>query len=173
MTIYASDVLRVGAGGLGLLLSAVGSGAVVGSMLLLSVFSGVRQVGRVFIGAGLVCAAALVIFAFSRNFAVSFAAAFVMGLCQAAWGALGNTIVQLAAPSQLRGRVLSVHVLVTRAFDYVSGFQSGLLIGLFSPVPAVLMGSVVMAAALVGVGLRVRSLRTFRLPARGKETVAS
>ncbi len=92
VTIFARDVLGVGAQGFGLLLAGQGAGAILGTAAL--VLAGdVRRKGLVMIGAGSVYAAAMVSFAWSRSFQLSVA------------GLVNDGVADMVAanPARLRG----------------------------------------------------------------------
>jgi predicted MFS family arabinose efflux permease len=161
LTIFARDVLEVGAPGLGALLSAVGVGSLVGSVLLIAARGAAEHTGRLFLVSAAVYAVSLAAFGFSRVFVVSLLASFVLGLSGAGLSALGNTIVQLASPEWLRGRVLSIHVLVTRGGDALSAFEAGLAISLLGPTLAVVGSAAALLVSVVAIGARVASLRVF------------
>jgi hypothetical protein len=92
---------------------------------------------------------------------VAVAAGFALGFTQAGWGALGNSIVQFASPDSLRGRVLGVHVLVTRGFDALSALQAGLLVSLLGPPLAVTLAACALGITLVTTLARAPGLRAF------------
>lgn len=94
-TIFARDVLGVGAQGLGLMLSAVGAGALLGIGGLV-VAGDVRRKGLFMIVAGSVYATALLLFAWSRSFPLTVAILVCLGVADASSGAMRNTVVQLA-----------------------------------------------------------------------------
>ena len=161
LTIFARDVLGVGAPGLGALLSAVGIGSLVGSVLLIAARGAAEHTGRLFLVSAGAYAASLAAFGFSRVFVVSLLASFGLGLSGAGLSALGNTIVQLASPEWLRGRVLSIHILVTRGGDALSAFEAGLAISVLGPTLAVVGSAATVLLAVLAVGARVTSLRAF------------
>jgi MFS family permease len=161
LTIFARDVLVVGAPGLGALLSAIGIGSLVGSVLLIGHRGAAEQTGRLFLVSSAAYAASLGVFGGSRVVAVSLVAMFVLGVSAAGLSSLGNTIVQLASPEWLRGRVLSIHILVTRGGDALSAFEAGLAVSLLGPTLAVVGSACLLLIAVVGIGGRVVSLRRF------------
>jgi MFS family permease len=161
LTIFARDVLVVGAPGLGALLSAVGVGSLVGSVVLIAARGTAEHTGRLFLVSAAAYAASLAAFGVSRVFVVSLLASFVLGLSGAGLSALGNTIVQLASPEWLRGRVLSIHVLVTRGGDALSAFEAGLAVSLLGPTLAVVGSAAALLLSVVVIGVRVASLRVF------------
>ena len=105
--IFATNVLHVGASGFGLLMSAPGIGATVGSLFLASV-------NKLRVGTRSICACVfgfasfLTLFAFSHSFVFSIFALTMVGFCQLGERALTNTVIQMDTPQNLLGRVLSL-----------------------------------------------------------------
>jgi len=105
--IFATDVLRVGPTGFGLLMSAPGIGATAAALTLASVNKlrvGTRSICLCVIG----FAVSLTLFAFSHSFVLSLVFLAMVGFCQIGERALTNTAIQLATPQELLGRVLSL-----------------------------------------------------------------
>jgi MFS family permease len=104
---FATDILHVGPTGFGMLNSAPGLGATVAALALASVSKfrvGTRSICTCVIG----FAFFLVLFAFSGSFVLSLTLLAMVGFCQIAERALTNTAIQMATPSNLLGRVLSL-----------------------------------------------------------------
>src|SRR5437867_1230735 len=156
VTIFARDVLGAGAEGLGVLLSAIGAGAIAG-MVLLVVVGDVRRKGLFMIFAGLLYAAALLVFAWSRSFALSVAVLVLLGFADATWGTMRNAIAQLAAADAYRGRVMSLIVIVSRGLTNASQLQTGVT-------TALVVGAVVAAVAARAERLRHFSAAAPRRP---------
>jgi len=105
--IFATNILSVGPGGFGVLMSAPGVGATLAALVLASVKKmrvGIRWICVAVLG----FAASLALFAFSHSFILSFVFLAGVGFCQIAERALSNTAIQLETPSHLLGRVLSL-----------------------------------------------------------------
>lgn len=160
LTVFARDILGVGAQGLGLLLSAVGAGAIVGTVSLV-LLGDVRKKGLVMLAAGVLYAAAMLLFAWSRAYAASAAILFCLGLADAVWGAMRNTIAQLAADDAYRGRVMSLIIITTRGFTQVSQVQIGISIALFGAPLAATLGAAAVGATVLAVGAQGTRLRSF------------
>src|SRR5581483_11428012 len=126
MPVFADDVLGVGPGGLGLLMSAPGLGAVVGSFALVG-RGDVRAKGRFLLVTGGLFGLSMIVFALSRDFLLSLAALVVVGCMDAVYGAMRNTIVQLASPEAFRGRVASVQTVAQRGLGPGGNFVTGSL----------------------------------------------
>jgi MFS family permease len=105
--IFATNILHLGATGFGILMSAPGFGATLAALFLASVRKmrvGLRWICAFVLG----FAFSLTLFAFSHSFVLSFAFLAMVGFCQIAERALSNTAIQMEAPSNLLGRVLSL-----------------------------------------------------------------
>jgi MFS family permease len=108
--LFAQSVLHRGAAGYGLLLAALGGGALLAAVTL--AFGGrVPRVGRVVVAA-LLFALLELAFAASRSFPLSMALLALAGFAMIMFTATANTICQTNTPPELRGRVMSIYVLL-------------------------------------------------------------
>ncbi len=105
--IIARDMLNVGPGLMGVLLSAEGIGAMVGAIAIASLGQ-FRYQGRVYIAGTMLAMVSLLVFSFSRHYGISIALLVVLGLGAAAFGTMQATIVMLAARTEMRGRALGI-----------------------------------------------------------------
>ena len=112
---YARDVLRVGAQGFGLLEASWGLGVLVGAVWLLSL-GNVRRKGRMVITAAVLFGASMIIFGFSREFFLSLAMMFMLGLAPPFWIAGIRTILQTTIPDEMRGMVMAVFLLALQFY---------------------------------------------------------
>jgi MFS family permease len=151
--VFAQDILHVGAGGGGVLRSAQGIGATV-TALLLTQFPLQRHVGRrLFMAVGLFGVAAIV-FGLSRDYWLSFAALLVLGAADMVSVYIRGTLVPLATPDELRGRVTAVESVFIGASNELGMFVAGSGGALLGPVAAVLVGgSMTLLVTLSWVGL--------------------
>jgi len=111
MPVFAKKSLEVGTVQLGMLLAAPGFGAVIGS---LAVASAGRREGRgnlLFISAA-IAAAGLLAFSVSPLFLVALPLLAILGMANAFFMTLNNTIVLGRAPAELRGRIMSAVIVV-------------------------------------------------------------
>jgi predicted MFS family arabinose efflux permease len=160
VTIFARDVLHVGPEGLGLLLSAVGAGAIAGTIVLIGTGE-LRRKGAIMIGAGLTYAAAMLAFSASTSFALSIAALFVLGIADSFWGAMRNTIIQLAATDAFRGRITSLVTFTSRGLTNAGQIETGAMVAVAGPPLAGAINALVIGAVVIAVGLRSARLRDF------------
>jgi MFS family permease len=106
MPVFARDVLQAGPETYGLLLSAAGIGALFGGLLVASMSSGRR--GRVLMLGTLLAPFVLLAFAWSRALPLAIGTLVLMGIGTALLNTLNATLLQLHAPNEMRGRVMSI-----------------------------------------------------------------
>jgi MFS family permease len=109
---------------LGLLLSAVGIGAVTGAFLVASLPERARR-GRWLTLGNLGLPILLLAFVNSQFFTLSLFLMVLVGLGQVFQNTLANTLLQITAPDNLRGRVMSQYSLVTQGMHQLGGLQAG------------------------------------------------
>jgi MFS family permease len=157
VTIIGRDVLGVGPEGLGALLAADGVGALVGIAILLTVGPRARP-GRFVIVTTMAYAGALVGFAAAREYAVAFAALVLAGMFDTLVATTRNSIMQLVAPPEMRGRVIGNHGLVVRGLPPLAQAQSGFVAGLIGGPWAIVAASAALAAGSIVAGRTNRAL---------------
>jgi MFS family permease len=106
---FARDVLGTDSAGLGVLMSSVGVGALVGNVFL-STRGRVRQRGRLVILATLAWMAAIALVGFTRWLPLTVASLVLVGACSAVSMALVAALLLGATPESLRGRVMGVRM---------------------------------------------------------------
>ena len=106
-TVYARDVLDVGARGYGYLLGAYGVGSLTGSVLI-AVLGRITPVSRVIVIDSIVFGTGMIIFAFSRSIYLSLACAYFMGITAMVWTIAMTTVLQTSVDEDMRGRVMSM-----------------------------------------------------------------
>ena len=152
LPIYARDILAVGPEGLGLLRSAPAAGAVV-TALLLTHHPVTRQVGRTLFLVVAIFGAGTILFGLSTHFLLSLAALAVLGGADVVSVFIRSTIVPLATPDTMRGRVTAVEMVFIGASNELGAFESGVAAALLGTVPAVVFGGI---ATLVICALWIR-----------------
>lgn len=148
LPIYARDILHAGPAGLGLLRSAPAVGAVLVA-LVQARHPPARHAGLQLFGAVTVFGAATLVFAFSTSFTLTLAMLVVLGASDMVSVNIRSSLVQLATPDSMRGRVSAVNMLFVGASSELGAFESGAAASLLGTVPAVALGGI---ATLVVVG---------------------
>lgn len=130
---FTADVFGAGAGGLALLTSTVGAGAVVGGLWLAG-RGDPHGLTRIALNSTAVLALALLVFVSTDSLWLAMPALAVTGVGMVVTGVGMQTLLQLSVAGSMRGRVLSLYGLI---------FRGG---------PA--LGALIMGTASDGVGLR-------------------
>jgi len=139
--IFASDILHTGPRGLGMLRAAPAAGAVTMS-LLMARFPFRRHAGaRLFICVS-IFGAATVVFGYSRSLALSLVALFVAGAADSISVIIRGSLLQLATPPEMRGRVSAVNSLFIGASNELGEFESGLTAQWWGAVRATVFGGI-------------------------------
>lgn len=111
---------------LGLLLTAVGIGAVLAALFVASLPSQTRRGWWLTLGS-IGFPAGLILFAFSRSFLLSLGLMFLVGFFFVLQNALANTLLQIHTPDAYRGRVMAVYSMTTQGMMRLGGLQAGIM----------------------------------------------
>ena len=141
LPIFADRVLHAGPHGLGLLRAMPSLGALTVSMTLLT-HPLRRNVGKKMLVCVAIFGAATIVFGLSRNIWLSCAALLLVGASDMISVVVRSSILQLATPSEMRGRVSSVNWLFLGASNELGEFESGLTAHWWGAVRAVVIGGV-------------------------------
>ena len=141
MPIFAEDILHVGPSGLGMLRAAPAIGALTVSILLTWKPMRRRAGSRMLFCVGLY-GAATVVFGLSRNLILSLAALLVVGAADMVSVVVRASLIQLATPQQMRGRVSAVNYLFIGASNEFGDFESGVTAQWWGAVRAVVVGGI-------------------------------
>jgi len=141
MPIFAQEILHTGPRGLGILRAAPAVGALVTS-LVMARFPLRRKAGlRLFVCVA-TFGAATVVFGVSRNLWVSLAALAITGAADMISVIIRGSLLQLATPPEMRGRVSAVNSLFVGASNELGEFESGLTAHWWGAVRATIFGGV-------------------------------
>jgi MFS family permease len=156
--------LHAGAVGLGWLRAAAGIGA--GAMTLVIAVQPIRRrVGRILLAAVAVFGVWTIVLGVTRSYAVAFIAMFALSAADAASVFIRSTLVPLATPPEMRGRVLAVENVFIGASNELGGFESGVLGQLLGTTGSIVLGGVgTLVVALAWSVLFAPLRRTDRFP---------
>ena len=124
LPIIARDLLGVGADGYGALMACIGLGAVTGALAIAATGGG-RDRGRTMRIASVAFPSLLVLFAFARTPWLSAVLLFVIGVAMIVNNALVNARLQTEVPDEMRGRVMSLYVMVYIGASPAGSFIAG------------------------------------------------
>ncbi len=126
MPIFADDILKVGASGMGVLLSVSGIGAMIGSLTLASLPN--KRRGLMLLASSFILGIALIGFSFSNSWYLSMAFIVLVGLGQSVRMTLGNTLLMYYTKDEYRGRVMSLYEM-DHGLTSLGAFSVGLMTG--------------------------------------------
>ena len=145
LPIYARDILQTGPLGLGILRAAPAAGALLmTAMLARHAMS--RRVGMRMFQAVIIFGVATLVFAISHWMWLSLLALAILGAADTVSVVIRFSLVQLATPNEMRGRVGAVNFLFINASNQLGQFESGVTAALFGTIPAAVLGGVATVA---------------------------
>lgn len=158
LPVFASEILKVGPQGLGILRAAPAAGAV-----LMGVFLAhrgpIERAGRAMLLAVATFALAIIGFGLSKSFLLSAALLMVSGMADNVSVVIRSTLLQLLTPPEMLGRVSAVNSVFIGSSNELGAFESGVAARLLGAVPAVVVGG---TASLLVVGLTARLVPRLR-----------
>jgi len=148
LPLFATDVLHVGATGFGFLSSAFGIGSLL-SALWLAWANRRPSIRQMLIGAT-AFGITEILFALSHTYILSLVLIAAVGFAQIAFSAIANTTLQTVSPNHLRGRVMSVYMVVFAGSTPIGNLFTGGLADPFGASIALLAGAGLSLAAAIG-----------------------
>lgn len=140
LPVYAV-LLKTGPWGLGILRSAPGVGAM--AMAILVAYKPIRRrAGATMLWCVAGFGVSTVIFGLSNNIAISLISLVLVGASDMVSVIVRSTLLQVATPDEMRGRVSAVDMIFVGASNELGGFESGATAQLLGTVPAVVLGGI-------------------------------
>lgn len=158
LPVFASEILRVGPQGLGILRAAPAAGAVL-TGISLAHRPPIERAGRALLVSVAAFALAIIGFGLSRSFFLSVVLLGISGMADSVSVVIRSTLLQLLTPLEMLGRVSAVNSVFIGSSNELGAFESGVAARLIGTVPAVVVGG---AAALAVVGLTARTVPRLR-----------
>ena len=160
LPVYAAEEFDMGPAGLGMLMSALGAGAAVGTIGLATAGDVARK-GRLLIVTVAVGLAAIVVMSRSGGALHPVAAMLLLGGATAAQFSIGGAIVLGRTPQALRGRVSALSMMVIGLFP-LGALIAGALAETFDAPTATLMGAGAMVLVMAALSRRLARLWQLR-----------
>lgn len=159
---FIKEILHYGPEGLGILRAAPALGAViVGTWMARHPPD--RNAGRLLLFAVAGFGVCIVGFGLSTHFWLSAGFLFASGLCDGVSVVLRSTIMQLATPDEMRGRVSSINGLFVGSSNELGAFYAGTMARLLGLVPAVVLGGFVTMGVVAVTARKAPVLRRLNL----------
>jgi MFS family permease len=150
--------LHAGAVGLGGLRAAAGLGA--GAMtLVIAVRPVQRRVGRVLFGVVAIFGVWTIVLGVTRSYAMAFVAIFGLSAADAVSVFIRSTLVPLATPPEMRGRVLAVENVFIGASNQLGGFESGVVGQVLGTTASIVLGGIGTLVVALAWGVLFAPLR--------------
>ncbi len=156
--VYATDILKVGAEGFGLLNAA----SDIGSMFIIITLSLIplrKNQGKILLTVVAGFGLCIIGFGLSQWYLLSFFFLVMSGMLDGISVVIRGTIVQLKTPDQIRGRVLSVNSIFIMSSNEMGQFESGLAAKLLGVVRSVVFGGTMTLLVAVVVAATNPKLR--------------
>ncbi len=157
LPIFAENILKSGATGLGYLRAASSAGTVMG-LIIMSHYSPMNKAWRNMIIAVFGFGIATLIFALSENMTLSLFMLFFTGAFDSVSIVIRGSLLQLIPPDHIRGRVLSVNNIFISSSNEIGAFESGLTARLMGTVPSVIAGASLTILIISAVYFKTKEL---------------
>ena len=162
LSVFAQDILNVGAQGFGVLNASISLGSIltmfITTYIPISKNAGMKLLVAIF-GFGL----CIIAFGLSSIFWVSVLALFLSGATDGISMVIRQTILQIKTPDHMRGRVSSVNSMFVGSSNELGAFESGLAAKIMGPVAAVVFGGTMTLITVVTTGIVSPSFRKLDL----------
>jgi MFS family permease len=156
--VFAKEILHGGVHTFGFLMTAAGSGALVGTLFLAS-RRNVLGLGKIIMAATILFAVGIASFALSTNFILSLATLVVAGFGAMTLISSCNTVLQTISDEDKRGRVMSFFTMAFVGIGPFGNLGAGAMAGMIGPRNTLLLGSL---GCLVGAAIFIRHLPQIR-----------
>lgn len=162
LPVFASDVLKVGPEGLGILRACPAIGAILMSVVL-TFYPPVKRSGHLLLFSIVGFGVSMIVFALSKNFFLSAFVLFLSGAFDDVSVVIRASILQIFTSDEMKGRVAAVNSIFIGSSNELGAFESGVAASAMGLIPSVVFGGVmtllvVSIAAAKSPALRALSL---------------
>ncbi len=158
MPVFAKDVLNVGAKGLGLLMSAIGFGALIAA-LVLARLGDFKYKGKLLISSSIIFSISLMLFSLTKIYLLSLITLIFIGWASVTATGLINTLLQTLVPDEFRGRAMSAFMLTFAGFMPFGNLLAGMLAHILGVSLTVLIGGIICAVFFIIINLLYPEIR--------------
>ena len=148
LPVFASDILKTGPQGLGILRACPAAGATLMAVVLMF-RPPVKETGKILFTAITGFGLCMIGFALSRSFLLSAIILILSGAFDNISVVIRGTILQLFTPDHMRGRVASVNSIFIGSSNELGAFESGVTAKLMGLVPSVIFGGCMTLAVVL------------------------
>ena len=161
LPIFAADVFKTGASGLGILYAAPSVGSLLGSMTLLTL-GDVKRKGVLVILAAVCFAGGLALLGIAQWFWMAVGAVIILGFTDSMSVAIRRTVVQLLAPDGMLGRAASLITVFAQTTNGLGALLAGMAAQYLGAPNALLIGSALCFVMIPTICLAIPQLWRYR-----------
>lgn len=161
LPIFAADVFKTGASGLGLLYGAPSAGAIIGSFVILMI-GNIQRKGILVIVAALIFAGSLALLGLSSWFWMAVGSTLILGFTDSVSVAIRRTVVQLLAPDGMLGRASSLITVFAQATNGLGAILAGAAAQWIGAPNALLLGSALCFVMIFAISAAIPQLWRYR-----------
>jgi MFS family permease len=149
LPIYATDILKVGPEGMGIMRAAPSIGALI-TAFLIAHLPPMKNAGRILFLAVAGFGAATIIFGLSTSFVLSVLMLALLGGLDNVSVVIRGTLMLTQVPNEMRGRISAVNSVFIGISNELGSFESGFAAALFGPIIAVVGGGAITILVVLG-----------------------
>jgi MFS family permease len=161
LPIFAADVFKTGASGLGVLYGAPSAGAILGSFAVLMV-GDIERKGVMVVIAALIFAGSLALLGVSQWFSMAVVATLILGFTDSISVVIRRTVVQLLAPDGMLGRASSLITVFAQATNGLGAILAGAAAQWIGAPNALLLGSALCFMMILAICAAIPQLWRYR-----------
>ncbi|MCK9639195.1 MAG: MFS transporter [Prolixibacteraceae bacterium] len=162
LPVFASDILKVGPEGLGILRACPAIGAIVMSIVL-TFNPPVKNSGKLLLYSIFGFGISMIVFALSKNFYLSTFVLFLSGVFDDVSVIIRASILQIFTSDEMKGRVAAVNSIFIGSSNELGAFESGVAAGLMGLVPSVIFGGAMTLLVVAFAAVKSPALRNLKL----------
>jgi MFS family permease len=166
LPVYATDVLKVGAQGMGIMRAAPSVGALIMAFALAHL-PPMKKAGKTLLWAVTGFGVATIVFGLSRNIYLSVLMLAILGGLDNISVVIRHTLLLVQTPNEMRGRVSSVNSVFISVSNEMGYFESGFVAAWLGPIFAVVsggIGTILVVLAIARIFPEMVKLKTLDVP---------
>jgi MFS family permease len=158
LPVFATEILKVGPKGFGILRSAPAIGSVIMAAFLIY-FPIKDKMGKKLLLAVAGFGVCMILFALSENFWISLLLLVMSGVFDSVSVIVRGTLVQTLTPDNMKGRVSAVNSIFIGSSNEIGAFESGVAAELMGTVPSVIFGGCMTLLVVLFTSIKAKKLR--------------
>jgi len=162
LPVFASDILKVGPEGLGILRACPAVGAIIMSVFL-TFNPPVERSGPLLLFSVFGFGLTMIVFALSKNFYLSAFVLFLSGAFDDVSVVIRSSILQIFTSDEMKGRVAAVNSIFIGSSNELGAFESGVTARMMGLIPSVVFGGVMTLLVVAVAAIKSPAIRRLKL----------